>query len=242
MNVELQPEHHTKENHKFTIEIAYNGLTRSFHVEQHEHVTTLLKRAIEEFRITQNPHLLSLYRQDGSVVSEQGTVEQAHLKPCELLLLRPNAVKGGAAPLRVSGEFLAQTFEVLRQCGDRASECVVYWTGPTGEELINGIEHPDHRSTAFGYEVSDCWLTEFWKRLAISRRSVKAQIHTHPGRAFHSATDDRWPIVSQPDFLSIVVPNFAAGEPSLDRAWIGRLDAEGEWHHLDSANAAFIFA
>lgn len=36
-----------------------------------------------------------------------------------------------------------------------------------------------------------------------------AQIHTHPGRAFHSWTDDRWAISDSAGFFSIVVPCFA---------------------------------
>jgi hypothetical protein len=231
------------EHRRFQVEIVYNGVTKPFHVEKQEQVTALLKRAIEEFRIVQNPHLLSLYRLDGSQVPEQGTVEQAHLKPGEVLLLRPNAVKGGATPpLRLAREHISRTFEILRGCGRRAVECVVYWTGPTTDDLIDGLEHPDHGSTSFGYEVGDQWLTEFWKHLALSGRSVRAQVHTHPGAAFHSATDDRWPIVAQPGFLSVVVPDFAAGRPSLDDAWIGRLETGGRWRRLESPSEAFILA
>jgi hypothetical protein len=35
-----------------------------------------------------------------------------------------------------------------------------------------------------------------------------AQLHTHPGAAFHSGTDDEFPIVRTPGFLSIVLPEF----------------------------------
>lgn len=67
---------------------------------------------------------------------------------------------------------------------------------------------------------------------------MKAQVHTHPGDAYHSATDDRWPIVSQAGFLSIVVPFFAAGLATFDAAWIGRLEKDG-WAELKSAAEAF---
>ena len=36
-----------------------------------------------------------------------------------------------------------------------------------------------------------------------------AQIHTHPGRSFHSSTDDQWAISDAPGFFSIVIPYFA---------------------------------
>lgn len=80
---------------KFVVEIVYNGVTKPLQVESEEQVTALLQKAIAVFGITQNPHLLSLYRQDGTVVPENESVERAGLKPGEILLLRPNAVKGG---------------------------------------------------------------------------------------------------------------------------------------------------
>jgi hypothetical protein len=227
---------------KFLVDVAYNGVTKPLQVEPEEQVSALLQKAIAAFHITQNPHLLSLFRTDGTVVPENESVERAGLKPGEVLLLRPNAVKGGAGPVRVAGDLLLATFRTLRECGRGKYECAVYWTGPSTEHLVDDVEHPVHKHSAFGYEIDDHWLTEFWKRLATSRRSVKVQVHTHPGSAFHSATDDQWPIVSQAGFLSIVIPNFAAGEPSLNEAWIGRLQPHGEWQHLESAAEAVILA
>jgi hypothetical protein len=225
---------------KFAVEVVYNGLTKSLRVEPEEQVSALLKEAIATFGITQQPHLLSLFRQDGSVVPEDKSIEGAGIKPGEVLLLRPNAVKGGAGLLRLASDIVTGTFRTLQECGRGESECAVFWTGPSTEDAIDGLEHPLHRRSAFGYEVDDAWLTELWKRLATSQRSVKAQVHTHPGSAFHSATDDKWPIVSQAGFLSIVIPNFAAAEPSLDAAWIGRLQPDGTWRRLPSSADAVI--
>jgi proteasome lid subunit RPN8/RPN11 len=149
---------------------------------------------------------------------------------------------GGKGLIRLTNDLVRGTFSMLQECGRGECECAVYWAGPTPADLVDRIDHPIHSRSPFGYEIQDSWLTEFWKRLAKSGRSVKAQIHTHPGEAFHSATDDRWPIVSQAGFLSIVIPDFAAGEPSLDNAWIGRLQADGTWRHLESAAEAVILA
>jgi len=118
----------------------------------------------------------------------------------------------------------------------------VYWIGPSESNLVNGVEHPIHRRSPFGYEINDHWLTDFWKRLAASKHSVKAQVHTHPGEAFHSATDDNWPIVSQEGFLSIVIPDFATGEISLKNAWIGRLRGDRIWSRLASPEQAIGLA
>jgi hypothetical protein len=225
---------------KFAVEIIYNGLTKKLEVELEEKVAAVLQKAIAEFHITQNPHLLSLYRQDGSQVPENESVERAGIKPREILLLRPNAVKGGGGLFMLASGVIHETFRALRECGRGECECVVYWTGPLHSNVINGVEHPVHRRSPFGYEINDHWLTDFWKRLAASKQSVRAQVHTHPGSAFHSATDDKWPMVSQADFVSVVIPNLAAGEPSLDAAWIGRLQRDGTWCRLTSSAEAFI--
>lgn len=225
---------------KFAVEIVYNGVTKSLHAEPEEQVAALLQKAIAIFGITQNPHLLSFFRQDGTVVPEHESIERAGIKPGEILLLRPNAVKGGGGPLRLKKDIVPTTFRALRECGRGECECAVFWTGPTEGDLIDGFEHPIHKRLPFGYEVDDSWLTDFWKRLAASRRSIKVQVHTHPGQAFHSATDDEWPIVSQVGFVSIVIPDFAAGDPSLERTWVGRLQADGNWRHLASAAEAVI--
>jgi hypothetical protein len=142
--------------------------------------------------------------------------------------------------LRFSAEIVRTTFRMLRKCGRAECECVVYWIGPAGEDVADGLEHPIHKRSPFGYEVDDTWLTELWKRLAVSQRSIKVQIHTHPGQAFHSPTDDKWPIVAQAGFLSMVIPDFATGEPCLDRAWIGILQGDGTWRRLLSPADALV--
>ena len=80
---------------KYEILVIYNGVTRPITVEPHEQVEAVLKQAIHLFGITQNAHLLSLFREDGSVVPEHQSVADAGIKPGERLALRPNAVKGG---------------------------------------------------------------------------------------------------------------------------------------------------
>lgn len=228
---------------QYTVEIVYNGVTKPLTVEPEQQVTAVLARAIALFNITQNRHLLSLYREDGTLVQENESAERAGLKPNEALLLRQNTVKGGGAPLlRLTDAVLARTFEVLRSCGRGECECVVYWTGPVAADAIDGVEHPAHERSPYGYQVDDTWLAHFGFRLGRDRRSVKAQVHTHPGRAFHSRTDDDWPIVAQAGFLSVVIPKFATGGATLRDAWIGYLQQDGTWQQRASVSDVFVFA
>jgi proteasome lid subunit RPN8/RPN11 len=59
-----------------------------------------------------------------------------------------------------------------------------------------------------------------------------AQLHSHPGRAYHSSTDDAFPIITKLGGLSIVIPNFGADNFSLDRWAVYRLNNELRWEEL----------
>ena len=65
--------------------------------------------------------------------------------------------------------------------------------------------------------------------LAAERRSIRAQVHTHPGAAYHSRTDDHYPIVAAPGLLSLVIPRFALGPVGLAGAHLAELQADGSW-------------
>lgn len=59
-----------------------------------------------------------------------------------------------------------------------------------------------------------------------------AQLHSHPGRAYHSSTDDAYPIITKIGGLSIVVPNFGVDDFSLDLWAVYRLEENLEWEEL----------
>lgn len=80
---------------KIEIKVVYNGISQSMSVQSHEQVKAVLQRAIHLFGITQNAHLLSLFKQDGSELPDHVSVGDAGIQPCDILALRPGAVKGG---------------------------------------------------------------------------------------------------------------------------------------------------
>jgi hypothetical protein len=89
--------------------------------------------------------------------------------------------------------------------------------------------HSRHRGHAGGFQVDDVWLNAFWLDLARTRHGVRVQVHTHPFEAFHSRTDDAFPIVHTRGFLSLVIPDFGCGAPSLDGSFLVEISATGTW-------------
>lgn len=130
------------------------------------------------------------------------------------------------------------TIEQFRACGAGRRECVVYWVGPAGDpSIVDEVTHPAHAASRTHYEVDDSWLNPFWLALADRSRSVRVQVHTHAGRAFHSPTDDAWPLIRQEGFLSLVVPGFAHNPaPSISDLYLVRLDRNLDWERVDAAS------
>jgi proteasome lid subunit RPN8/RPN11 len=127
-------------------------------------------------------------------------------------------------------EVLEQSFEHLRRCGAGRSECVVYLTGPGDDDgLIDGVVHPRHTAGPGGYDLDSNEIAELWRDLATFGRSVRVQVHTHPGAAYHSSRDDRLALIHTPGFLSLVIPNFALGKIGFDGAFLAERDQHGCW-------------
>lgn len=115
----------------------------------------------------------------------------------------------------VGRQVLTATGEALREAGDDGCERFVLWTGQVEQDVlrIRTAHVPEQRAyrTDLGLLVHvdgdalhrlNAWLYEHQETLA-------AQVHAHPSRAFHSETDDTYPIVTTIGGLSVVAPDFA---------------------------------
>jgi hypothetical protein len=141
------------------------------------------------------------------------------------------------APVVVAQDLLDRTFETLRKCGGGEFECVAFWTGPGNDaSVIDGLHHPDHVSNQFGYSVDSDWLSLFLRELYQQNRSARVQIHTHPGEAFHSITDDGHALVPAPGFISVVIPDFAQCRIGFEGAAMYVLSDSGAWVRCDTSN------
>jgi hypothetical protein len=132
--------------------------------------------------------------------------------------------------LQVPEAILEQTFAQFRACGLGRAECVTWWLGPLAEpRVVAEVVHPLHTATAGGYDIAGPWQNEFWLRLASNELELRAQIHTHPGSAFHSSRDDSMAAIQTVGFLSLVIPDFGLGKSSLHGAYLAERAPDGSW-------------
>lgn len=121
-----------------------------------------------------------------------------------------SSIREFIVPKHICGE----TDRALRDAGLGQNEHFVLWSGVIESErfLVRTFHSP--YQTAYQLASGLCvrvegneldrlnrWLYENGERLAV-------QVHSHPAEAFHSDTDDAFPIVTTLGGLSLVVPYF----------------------------------
>ncbi|MHB8812510.1 MAG: Mov34/MPN/PAD-1 family protein [Steroidobacteraceae bacterium] len=138
-----------------------------------------------------------------------------------------------------------ETDAQLREAGRKGAERFVLWSGTV--ELTRFQVRTLHvpRQTAYRLPEGLCvrvegtelhrlnvWLYENHELLAI-------QVHAHPTEAYHSETDDTYPIVTTRGGLSLVVPDFARDGLRGPGTALYRLGLSG-WQELAPPNARIL--
>src|SRR5690606_12472634 len=129
---------------------------------------------------------------------------------------------------------ISHVYEHLRQCGQQGVEGVGLWFGEFQtdvEFLIKSTIIPSQKA----YEFEDGLLytvgEEELERINLwqyeNKQTLIAQIHSHPNEAYHSATDDAYPIVTKLGGISIVVPDFAFRAFKIEDWAVYRLSGSG---------------
>jgi len=150
---------------------------------------------------------------------------------------------------RVPGEILNQTIDLLQEIGDYGLESFVLYGGVLrdGGRVIEcrTVYRPRQlpMRTPYGLAVSVPGEELARLNLLLFERGeiLAVQVHSHPTDAYHSETDDVYPLVTLLGSVSGVAPDFAKGGiDDLGRwAWY-RLVGIGEWLS-DSADLVEVF-
>lgn len=134
---------------------------------------------------------------------------------------------------RLPRRMIEETFATFRSCGAGERECQLYWASSWDDPLfLTDVVHPRHKSSFHGVTLESAWISKFWLELADRGLGVRVQVHTHPGEAFHSDTDDAFPLIHEAGFLSLVIPDFAAGPIGFKRAYLTEIQPDGTWKQV----------
>ena len=141
-----------------------------------------------------------------------------------------------SAIYRLPRSILDQTFAHFRDCGRGERECQVLWISPwDAPDTISKAIHPNHEAHVGGFVLDDRWLNDFWFKLAQENLVFAFRCIRTPGEAFHSATDDTFPIIHTIGFLSLVIPNFALGPIGFEDAFLTEIQEGGRWREVSIA-------
>ena len=162
---------------------------------------------------------------------------------------------------------LEKSAKYLQKLGERGHESLLFWAGiEIGSSgfvttciypprvSVPSISfhpfppiHPLHSQTLSLPVPSTYMSLEDGARMISEMRKrglyLIAQIHSHPGSAFHSAIDDTHAFALYEGFLSIVVPNFGKeGMDPLSKCAIYRCEADGKFRRLteEEINDTFV--
>ena len=115
---------------------------------------------------------------------------------------------------RVPRTLVAGAEKALREAGRAGFERFALWSGRIEGDAFAAKSLVVPHQTAYKLETGVCVrvASEELHRLNLwlfeQRETLAVQIHTHPTDAYHSETDDMYPIATQAGALSIVVPDF----------------------------------
>jgi hypothetical protein len=113
--------------------------------------------------------------------------------------------------LSVPQEIWEQSIAVMRRYGESRSEALVFWGGIVagGQQQVTGLYLPDHTPQGGRVQLTDADARWLVRRLRERDEKLLAQVHSHPGSAFHSGGDDERAASFHVGYLSIVAPDFA---------------------------------
>lgn len=131
---------------------------------------------------------------------------------------------------------IVRTLELLRAGGEAGHEHVVLWLAAASNPgAVTEVYDPEQVTARDRFRIPPSGMLALSRRLRAGRLRVAAQVHTHPGQAFHSEADDEWALVRHVGALSLVLPRFAAAscpDSFLDDAMTYELSAAGAWLHV----------
>jgi proteasome lid subunit RPN8/RPN11 len=140
--------------------------------------------------------------------------------------------------LQLPANIVEDSLEILREAGRARCERVVFWLGKRSIHAASPVTElyvPEQAAARDYFHISAASMTKLMQQLRAKRLSLLGQIHSHPGKAFHSEADDNWAVVRHRGAISVVVPHFAAEVSSStfsQYAEVFQLSAADTWERV----------
>lgn len=135
---------------------------------------------------------------------------------------------------RVQSNGVRETVDAIQSAGQEGCELFVVWSGTSDGDAFNVAEVHIPRQTSYRLESGLCVMVDgselhrlnMW--LYEANQVVGVQIHSHPTDAYHSDTDDAYPVATLEGSVSIVLPFFGREGWESDSIAAYRL-IRGDW-------------
>lgn len=148
--------------------------------------------------------------------------------------------------IEINNVVVYQTQEHLQKMGKLGHEGIALWVGEFFNDsfiikttlIPRQILVKTDTGVCYYVDADELYKINVW--LYKNRMTLIAQIHSHPSEAYHSLTDDTFPIVTTIGGFSIVVPDYARKTIALDECAVYRLLTNG-WNRITPAETIKIF-
>ena len=115
---------------------------------------------------------------------------------------------------RIQTSAIRETVEAIQSAGQDGYELFVVWSGTRDDEIFTIAKAHIPDQTSYKHDAglyvrvdgSELHRLNMW--LYEAQQVIGVQIHGHPANAYHSKTDDTYPIATLDGSLSIVLPFF----------------------------------
>lgn len=143
--------------------------------------------------------------------------------------------------LSVSSSLVEQTIATLQDGGKQMCETVVFWLGKG--TMVDEVYRPLQSVRFDNFHLPGESMRALMDYLKRDRRRILAQVHSHPGAAFHSKADDIWAVIRHEGALSLVLPQFASSTTLLNfctQTATFSLSQDDRWLQLPTDEAVLI--
>ncbi len=130
----------------------------------------------------------------------------------------------------------------LRPYIDRRHEGIAYLLGRTDGvvTLATTVFVPAARTTQGSFFVESKSMAACMQAAAAHELQVVAQVHTHPGQAYHSEGDVDGAKIRYAGYASVVLPNYGIQLPRFDGAAAYIWTSFGQWKELAAEDLVII--